>query len=183
MTRNSTWSFSFRFVHGRLAGITGRAGRAGGLIPVGRNFPPSVPTDTGAHSASYTIGTGLLPGVMWMGHVVDHPFPSSVEVKERLQLYLYSPCRSSGPVLRWPLTLSSLGLNKPKYLFFPLAYHVTRQSHSPLFHDSNNILWTAQMISPFNMQFSLMSIFDDLQRLRHCLRVNKSKEVHVIRAE
>jgi hypothetical protein len=33
------------------------------------------------------------------------PTPSSVEVKERVQLYLYSPCRPSWPVLGWNLPL------------------------------------------------------------------------------
>jgi len=37
------------------------------------------------------------PGVKWPGHVVDHPSPSSAEVKERV--YLYSPSGPSWPVL------------------------------------------------------------------------------------
>ena len=36
---------------------------------------------------------------------VDHPSPSSVEVKERVQLYLYSPFEPSRPVLWWTLPL------------------------------------------------------------------------------
>jgi len=35
-----------------------------------------------------------LPGVKQLGHGVDHPPPSNVEVKEREQLYPYSPCGS-----------------------------------------------------------------------------------------
>jgi hypothetical protein len=38
------------------------------------------------------------PGIKRPGHGVDHPPPSSAEVKERVELYLYSP---SGP--SWPL--------------------------------------------------------------------------------
>jgi hypothetical protein len=117
MTKISTWSFSFRFAHQRFAGITGRAGRSGCRIPVGRDFPPSVPTDPGAHSVSYTMGTGLLPGVRRMGHVVDHQLPTSVEVKERLESYLYSPRGPSGPVLGSHLTLPSLGFTKPTHYF------------------------------------------------------------------
>jgi len=120
MTKISTWSFSFRFAHQRFAGITGRARGSGCRIPVGRDFPPSVPTDPEDHSVSYTMGTGLLTGVMRMGHVVDHPLPNSVEVKERLESYLYSPCGPSGPVLGSPLTLPSLGFTKPMHYFFPL---------------------------------------------------------------
>jgi hypothetical protein len=36
--------------------------------------------------------------VKWPGHGVDHISPSSTEVKERVELYLYSP---SGPL--WPV--------------------------------------------------------------------------------
>jgi hypothetical protein len=35
-----------------------------------------------------------LPAVKRLGHGFNHPFPSGVKVKERVQLYLYSP---SGP--------------------------------------------------------------------------------------
>jgi len=49
-----------------------------------------VQTGPGAHPASYTIGTGSFPGVKWPGRGVDHPPPSSAEVKERTELYLYS---------------------------------------------------------------------------------------------
>jgi len=42
----------------------------------------SAQTDTGAHTASYSVATGVyLPGVKWRRSVVDHPPQSSVEVK------------------------------------------------------------------------------------------------------
>ena len=44
-----------------------------------------------AHPASYTMSTGSFPGVKRPGRVVDHPSPSSAKVKERVELYLYSP--------------------------------------------------------------------------------------------
>jgi len=40
------------------------------------------------------MGTASYPGVNLPGRGVYHPLPSSVEVKERVQLYFYSP---SGP--------------------------------------------------------------------------------------
>ena len=48
----------------------------------------SAPFQTGpeAYPASYTMCTGSLPG-----RGVDHPPPSSTEVKERVKLYFYSP--------------------------------------------------------------------------------------------
>jgi hypothetical protein len=60
-----------------------RAGQSRDRIPVG------------AHPASYTIGIGSFPGVMWQGHGIYHPPPSSAKIKERVELYLYPP---SGPV-------------------------------------------------------------------------------------
>ena len=48
-----------------------------------------------AHPASYKIGTGsFFPGLKRPGRGVDHLPPSSVEVKERVEQYLYSPGHS-----------------------------------------------------------------------------------------
>jgi hypothetical protein len=50
------------------------------------------------------MGTGSFPGVKRPGHGIDHPRPSYAKVKERIELYLYSPYgpyglyRSSVPV-------------------------------------------------------------------------------------
>jgi len=44
---------------------------------------------SGAHSASYAISTGSFPGVKRPGRCVNHPPPSSAEVKERVELYNY----------------------------------------------------------------------------------------------
>jgi hypothetical protein len=51
---------------------------------VGARFSSSVQTGPGAHPASYTMGTGSLPGLKWPGRGVDHPPPSGPEVKERV---------------------------------------------------------------------------------------------------
>jgi hypothetical protein len=45
------------------------------------------------------MGTGSLPGVKRPGRGVDHPPPSSAEVKERAELYLYSPFGPTRPVV------------------------------------------------------------------------------------
>jgi hypothetical protein len=45
-------------------------------------FSAPVQTGPGAHTASYTIGTGSLPGVKRPGRGVGHPHPSSAEVKK-----------------------------------------------------------------------------------------------------
>jgi len=66
-------------------------------------FKVSVPylfqTGPGAQPASHTIGTGSFPGVKRPGRGVDHPLPSSTEVKERVEQYLYPPSGPSWPVL------------------------------------------------------------------------------------
>jgi hypothetical protein len=41
-----------------------------------------IQTSSGAHPASYPMGTGgSFPGVKWQGHEADHSLPSSAEVK------------------------------------------------------------------------------------------------------
>jgi hypothetical protein len=75
-------------------------------IPVEARFSAPVQTGPGAHPASYTVGTGSFQGVKLSGRGVDHPPPSSVEVKERVELYLYSPSGSSRPVLGWTLPVT-----------------------------------------------------------------------------
>jgi len=46
------------------------------------------------------MGTKTFPGVRRPGRGVDHPQPSSAEVKERVEPYLSSPSGPSWPVLR-----------------------------------------------------------------------------------
>jgi DNA-binding sugar fermentation-stimulating protein len=75
-----------------------RAGRSGDRIPVEARFSAPVQTGPGVHPASYTMGTGSFPGVKRPGRGVDHRHSSSARVKERVELYLYSP---SGPL--WPV--------------------------------------------------------------------------------
>ena len=58
----------------------------------GARFSAHVQTGSGAHPVSYTMGTGSFPGIKRPGRGVDHPLPPSAEVKERVELYLHSPC-------------------------------------------------------------------------------------------
>jgi hypothetical protein len=58
----------------------------------GARFTAPVQLGPGAHPAFYAMGTGYFPGVERLGRGVDHPPPSSADVKERVQLYLcYEP--------------------------------------------------------------------------------------------
>jgi len=63
-------------------------------IPVVSKFSAPVLTGCGTHPASYTMGTGSFPGVKRQRRGSDHPPQFSAEVKERVELYIYSV---SGP--------------------------------------------------------------------------------------
>jgi len=65
---------------------------------VGTRFSAPLQKGPGAHPASYKMRAGSFLRVKRPGHGVDHSPPSSAEVKERVELYLYSP---SGPL--WPI--------------------------------------------------------------------------------
>jgi len=46
---------------------------------------------------------GLLPKVNWLGCDIDHMPPSNAEVKEKVELNLYSTSGTLWPVVRWTL--------------------------------------------------------------------------------
>ena len=87
-----------------------RAGRSGGRIPIGVRFSTLLQTGPGAHPASYAMDTESFPEVKRPGRGVNNPSPSTAEVKERVELYLYSLSWPSWPDLGWtlPLPLPSL---------------------------------------------------------------------------
>jgi hypothetical protein len=90
-----------------------------GKILVGARFSAPIQTGSGAHPASYTMGTGVsFPGVKWPGHGVDHTPPFSAEVKERVELYLYSLSGHSWHVLgrTLPLPLPATIRRRSEYL-------------------------------------------------------------------
>jgi len=66
---------------------------------VGLRFYAPVQTGSEAHPASHTMGTESFLGAERPGRGVDHPPLSSAEVKERVELYLFSPSGPSWPVL------------------------------------------------------------------------------------
>ena len=79
-----------------------RAGRSGDRISAGGWVRSSAPFQTcpGAHPPSYKMVTGSLSwGVKRPGRGVNHPPLSTAEIKERVELYLYSPPASSWLVL------------------------------------------------------------------------------------
>jgi len=67
-----------------------QTGRSGDRIPLEARFSAPVQTSPESHTASYAMVTGSFPWVKRPGRGVDHPSPSSAEVIERVELYLYS---------------------------------------------------------------------------------------------
>ena len=82
-------------------GIASRYGLDGPGIESQWGARFSAPFQTGpeAHPAFCTMGTGSFAGLKRLGRGVDHPPPSSAEVKERVEIHLYSPSGSSWPVI------------------------------------------------------------------------------------
>ena len=65
----------------------------------GARFTALVQTGPGAYLTFYRMGIGSFSGVKQPGCIADHPSPSSAQVKERVELYLYSVYGPSWPVL------------------------------------------------------------------------------------
>lgn len=68
-------------------------------------FSVSVQTDPVAHPVSFTMPTGCFPGVKRLRRGADHPTRFSAQVKERLELYIYSPAGPSWAVIGLTLLL------------------------------------------------------------------------------
>ena len=78
----------------------GRSGDSGG----GGIFPTRPDRPWGSPSRPYD-GCPVFPGGTAVRRGVDHPSPSSAEVKERVELYIYSSSRPSWSVLGQTLPL------------------------------------------------------------------------------
>jgi hypothetical protein len=76
-----------------VAGIAIRYGRSGPGIEAlqGGDFSHTSRSALGLTQPSVQRVRGLFPGVKRLGRGVNVPLPHSDEVKERVELYLYSP--------------------------------------------------------------------------------------------
>jgi hypothetical protein len=79
------------------------------------------------------MDTGSFPGIKRPGRGVDHPLPSSAEVNEIVELYLYIPSGPSWSVLGeliFFLHLNFHALLRCDCVFWPLSF---RAKVAPLF--------------------------------------------------
>jgi hypothetical protein len=75
----------------------------GGETRWGRNFPPLSRTPLRPTQTPIQWVPGISRGGKAAGAWRWSPTPSSAKVKEKVELYLYSPSGTSWPVLGWPL--------------------------------------------------------------------------------
>ena len=84
-----------------------RVERSRDRIPVGgRDFLHRSRPDLGPMKPPVQWVPGLIPGSKAVRAWRSPPTPTSAEVKEPEEQHLYSPIKSSWPVLEWTLTLS-----------------------------------------------------------------------------
>ena len=81
------------------------ARRSGDWIPVGARFSARVHNGPESLPASYTMNTGTSLAVKRPGPDVVYPSLSTAEVKERVELYIYTTSETSWPVLGCNLPL------------------------------------------------------------------------------
>ena len=111
----------------------------------GRDIPHPSRSALGAHSASCTTGTGFLQRVKRQGRGVEHPPTSSDEVKESVELYLYSPSGPSWPVLGWT---HFLFLCTPSVRNFIMKLNVgQKMTWWPTFHERLQYFFFSHTIS------------------------------------
>jgi len=76
-----------------------QAGQSGDQILAGARISAPIQAGQRLTKPPYTMGTGSFLGVKWPGCGTDHPPPSNIKVKERVELYLYSTSGPSWPVM------------------------------------------------------------------------------------
>ena len=96
-------------------------------------FSAPVQTGPGTHPASFTVSAGSFPKIERPGRGVNRPPPSNAEIKERVELYLYSPSGHSWPVIRRTLPLYI-------YIYIYTHTHTHTESRFPFEEEKRNNL-------------------------------------------
>jgi hypothetical protein len=78
------------------------------------------------------MGTGSFPGVKWPGRDADNPPPSSVEVIERVELYLCSTSGFLWPVRGGELSSGYCALSLLCFAFTVLCLYCAREAENSL---------------------------------------------------
>ena len=120
--------------------IATRYGLDGPVIEswLGRNFPHRSRPALGPTQPPVQWVAGLSQGVKRPRRGFDHPPSSSVEVKERLQLCVYSPTGSSWPVIGWTFPrIAQLALF---ILFLPMPFQIFYLVSLPKIYLASNLL-------------------------------------------
>jgi hypothetical protein len=138
-----------------------RTGRSGDRIPVGARYSAPVQTGFGAHPASYTMVTRSFPGVKRPGRGVDSPPPSSVNIKERVELFLYSISGLSWPVKGWTLPFTLLGMNQC------IPFNNCNPEYKTRFVTLLRYQWTTTPYSYYNFTFTLPCIVTNFFLITH----------------
>ena len=112
---------------------------------------------------------GLSRGVKRPGRGVDHPPPSSADVEGRVELYIYSPCGPSWPVIGWPLPYCFLRSqfrisSHNEYLYFASWTTISFSNCTQLFPSPRQHL-KILYLSCTNMYRSLFS--ESLNHMKH----------------
>ena len=98
------------------------ATQSGDQIAVQERFSAPIQTSPATHPASYNmVGIGSFPGLKRLGCGIHHPPPLSIKVKERAELYLYSPWQYIGWTLPFPLKqhTTDLCLKPDEFTLYP----------------------------------------------------------------
>jgi hypothetical protein len=106
-----------------------RAGRSGDRIPVAARFFAPVQTGSGVHEAPFTMGTGSFPGVKRPGRGVDHPTPSSADVKGRVELPLWAFVACSRVNFIFLLDLYEIILQSGRMLLTLVHTFMSKRNH------------------------------------------------------
>jgi hypothetical protein len=137
-------------------------------IPVGARFSAPVQTVPGAHPAFYTMSTGSFLGVKRPGRCVDHPPLSSAVIKERVEVYTYSPSGSSWTLLLVVWKSAHFLYKNPRLYLTDLSLNCNPASKCP------NLYFKSFTCSRINIQNYIFPASEDHNLKIHIVQGHKA---------